>query len=161
MIDIPAWLKNDINKYHCPKCQKVMSEKNISAIGIKISSRDKEKTAFFFESLCSCQHKTKVELNVMSVEDFVSDMVQEYTEGIEEELTKDIIKDTSSGQNVNKIETVSKISDDEYSEMVNGIKNCEYFDDFLIKLGFSSAEIEQNKKEGVKEYNRKNGCDSV
>ena len=156
MIDIPAWLKNDINKYRCPKCQKVMDEKGILAIGIRICANNKGKTAFFFEFACSCKKKTNVELNIMKVEDFVSDMVQEYTEGIEEELTKDITKDEdTSGQDINKIEIVSRISDDEYSDMISGIKNCEYFDDFLIKLGFSSAEIEQYKKEGAEEYNNR------
>jgi len=164
MIDLPAWLKKDLHKYRCPQCQKVMDEKGILGVGIKVSSKYKEKTVFFFDFLCSCEYKIIVELDFMTIEDFVSDMVQEYTEGIDEEIDENIIsKEKEKEKEKEKVRVrtpvISKIEDDEYDEMIEDLKNCEYWDDFLLKLGFSSSEIKQQKQDGIKEFhNWKNGA---
>jgi len=155
MIDLPAWLKKDLHKYRCPQCQKVMNEDGILGIGIRSSSKYKDKSVFFFDFLCSCGHKIIVELDFMTVEDFVSDMVQEYTEGISEEIAENIIPREKVGA---KLPSVSKISDSEYEGMMADLKDCAYWEDFLIKLGFSSSEVEQYKRDGIKEFHDwKNG----
>jgi len=163
MIDLPVWLKKELHKYRCPQCQKVMDEKGILGIGIRVSSKYKDKSVFFFDFLCLCEHKIIVELDFMTIEDFVSDMVQEYTEGIDDEMGEGVdavlAENTVPKKKANKLQSVaSKISDNECEEMLDALKDCEYWDDFLIKLGFSSSAIEQYKQDGIKEFNNwKNG----
>ena len=64
MINIPPWLRQDIkkNQYPCPTCSKIITEEGIIGIGIRISSKFKDKTVFFFEFLCTCKNKVLVEL---------------------------------------------------------------------------------------------------
>ena len=165
MINIPPWLRQDIkkNQYPCPTCSKIITEEGIIGIGIRISSKFKDKTVFFFEFLCTCKNKVLVELNVMTIDDFVSNMIEAY-EGVDKENIEHIDPINSDDESVFKNRSdhssriSSLISDKEFAEMVEGLNECEYWDDFLIKLGFSSQEIEQHKEVGVKEFNkRKNG----
>jgi len=138
-----------------------MDENGILGIGIRVSSKYKEKTVFFFDFLCPCEHKIIVELDFMTIEDFVSDMVQEYTEGIgiDEGIDEEIDEGVISKKKIDrKTSVASKISDSEFGEMIDELNSCEYWEDFLIKLGFSSSSVEQYKQDGVKEFNnRKNG----
>ena len=87
MLDIPHWLEEVVPKYSCPHCQKTMDKKLIVGIGVKNSIKYEDKTVFFFEYKCFCDNKVIVELDMMSVEDFVMSMVDEYAkeeEGNEE-----------------------------------------------------------------------------
>jgi hypothetical protein len=146
MIEIPKWLTSTIDKYRCTNCNNIMKEEGIGAIGIKKFSKDESKSVFYFSYECeNCKHKVTVELNTMSTEEFVSNMVEEYMQDNENEKV--------NCKNVKNNST--KISDQEYKAMLKSLNDYEYWDDMLLDAGFSQREIDEYKAEGREEFSKR------
>lgn len=148
MIDIPKWLSVTIDRYRCPHCNLIMKIEGIEGVGIKNGEKEKDKTFFYFSYFCEqCNKRSSAQLNPMTVEEFVNSMVEEYMqEGNSQEEKNKLQKDK-------KIQ--SKISEEEYQSMIKSINDCEYWDDFLLALNFSSQEIDNYKNEGQQEFNKR------
>jgi len=74
MINIPEWFRKIIVKaLLCPKCKKPVDLKNIVSLGIKMSSRFKDKEVFFVDYFCyKCKCTCYFELDHMSADEFFS-----------------------------------------------------------------------------------------
>lgn len=161
MLDIPSWLEKNINKNTCPECGKSMEIDGVKGIGIKYSTRDKDKTVFCFEYECPhCGNRVFVETDYMSVEDFVMNMLDQYTDPEMEDNENDevMIEEEEDYLNFsmdNSVKNkVSKISEKEMIEVKNKLNSMEFHDDFLRLLSFSEKEIENLIKEGIEERKR-------
>jgi hypothetical protein len=154
MVEIPDWLKQSIEKYSCPHCTVTMVRDRVVGVGIRMSTKYKDKSVFFFEYDCEkCENRVFVELDFMTVEDFVMSMLDEYT-GPDGERNDKTSKKTGRA---NKKATKSKIQDAEVLEMKDFLKKCSSGDDLLTAMGFSTETIEQYKRDGRKEYLQNRG----
>ena len=148
MMDIPIWLKDNLKDYKCSHCEKTMIEENISGVGIRNSTKYEDKTVFFFEYHCKdCDSRLFVELDFMSVEDFVTAMVEQYADEIGinmDEMPSDTVEREPKGYR-SKRKSGSRISTDEVNEFMNDLDNAHSWDDILLAIGFSKEEIEKNK----------------
>jgi len=145
MIEIPKWLSLIIDKYRCPNCQDVMKSDGIKAIGIKSFSKDENKSVFYFSYICiECHKGITMELDTMSTEEFVNNMVEEYLqekENTEEKISVENVKNNST-----------KISDEEYNLMLKSLNEYEYWEDMLLACGFSQKDIDGYKNEGREDF---------
>ena len=149
MVEIPSWLKKNINKYSCPHCTINMKSERVVGVGIRMSTKYKDKSVFFFEYDCEkCENRVFVELDFMTVEDYVMSMLDEYT-GPDDKEEK---KESKKMGKMNKKESKSKIQDEEVDQMKSFLKSCTNWDDFLSAMGFDTETIEEYKREGRKEY---------
>ena len=129
MVEIPSWLKKSINKYSCPHCSVDMESERVVGVGIRMSTKYKDKSVFFFEYDCvKCKNRVFVELDFMTVEDYVMSMLDEYT-GPDE---KDNKKENKSINKVNQKPSKSKIQDSEVDQMKGFLKSFTNY--YCVKL---------------------------
>lgn len=160
MIDIPKWLKESIHKYACLHCACKMKESDILGIGVRMSSKYKNKSVFFFEYLCKeCKNRVFVELDFMTVEDLVMQMLDDYTNtddvDVEVESKKSETFKEKQKKELKNPKRKSGISKKDLKDAVKVLKDIETWDDFLKQLGFSDDEIVKNKEEGSLERENK------
>lgn len=170
MIDLPNWLKDSLSSYKCLHCKKHMVEDHITGVGIRQSSKYKDKTVFFFEYDCPfCENRLFVELDLMSVEDYVFSMIEQYSE--EEIEIAETIEDAEDAEDIisNKNEPLKnmerydqsayngnkkrscRISKDEIETFFSELNDAHSWDDIMLSIGLSEEEIEKNKEQGYKE----------
>ncbi|MFW6129641.1 MAG: hypothetical protein ACOC56_00565 [Atribacterota bacterium] len=163
MLDLPSWLKDNLSSYKCLHCKKHMVEDHIIGVGIRQSSKYEGKTVFFFEYDCPfCENRLFVELDLMSVEDYVFEMIEQYSEEVEKaENTEDIILDDNDhlegmekhNQFINDKHRKRncRISKDEVEMFFSELNDAHSWDDIMLSIGLSEEEIEKNKEQGCKE----------
>jgi len=152
-IDIPSWLMKSLGQLACPHCAAKMTAGNVAGIGIRRSSKFKDKSVFFFEYNCSkCDKNAFMEMDFMTVEDFVMQMVDEYIDkdGKPEKSSKanSLKSKESKAENSS---TKSNITDADLKKISNCLDKMKTWDDLLGMLGYTSEEIDLNKKVGENE----------
>lgn len=141
-MEVPDFIKKSVENVNCPHCQVKMKEKYVTGIGIKNSVKYENKTVLFFEYSCnSCKNKVFVELDFMSLEDFVLTMINEYSED-KDEKESETVKTKKT-----KINVKSKISDDEVAKMMNILDKSKNWDEILHGIGLTDEDIEKYRKE--------------
>ena len=197
MKNVPNWLVDNISNVRCPHCQATMHEGGVKAIGFRESNRNKKRNVFYFEYACSeCKKHSIVELDFISMSDFVLKMIEEmndeelealenlenkeewylqnkYNENSkyddeddeddededylededyeDEDYLEDEEEDKDRGSLFKSVPPKSKISDMEVKTFKKFLSNNKFWDDFLVHIGISKEEIENNKIKGVKE----------
>jgi hypothetical protein len=123
-----------------------MKQENIVAIGVRKSSKDEDKTVFFFDYLCDCGKNSITEFpDEMDVEGFVDMMVQEYIDGNAGECEHEKHHKTSNKNNKKNVKSVkSKIPPEEVEEFKKFLNKCKDFQSLLLGIGVSPEDI--NKK---------------
>ncbi len=137
MIDLPRRINDMFDKIKCPNCKKFLIPERVVAEGIRNSVVEVDKTAFFVEYDCPyCKQHSTLELTIMTVEDFVMEMLDRFTEDDSPEKTKEIVKKS-------KKQEKTKITDLEYKEAIKFVRNCEDNIAFLIGIGMNPEDIEK------------------
>jgi len=142
MLDLPVWLKSAVPNLQCPHCDHAMRDDSILSVGIRHSARDKVKTVLFFEYECySCQNRSVVELNSMTLNEFATCL---YTNKVPD------VPDKTTGVKVPAKKKIgyhkmrrSKISDTETKKALDWIRSCDNNVDFLLGIGLSRVEISE------------------
>jgi len=143
MTDIPEWLKSEMKSHECVFCNSKADIEGVAGLGIRNSSKHKGKTVFFYEYRCpKCSKIAILELNPMSVEEFVMKMIDEYSNEEVPDVSVDKKANKSKGSGISK-EDISK-----FKKSFNKVKN---WDEFLSSLGYTQDEIDENKKIGERE----------
>jgi len=135
MIELPRRISDIFDKLKCPNCKKSLKQERVVAEGIRNSVVEDNKTAFFVEYDCPyCKQHSTLELTIMTVEDFVMEMLDRFTE-----------KDVSVERVINKEEKTekTKITDSEYKEAIRFVRNCEDNITFLTGIGMNVEDIDK------------------
>jgi hypothetical protein len=170
MIDIPEWIILSLKeeKPDCKECKYIFIGKDIRAIGVRDSYREKGKETLFVELFCAkCKGVTLFEITSMSLVDFALDILEPSNEdnfninveNKKEELRKEYEAEygeenmkgdqnpvpppspSSPSPPIKKRKskiTLKEIKD--HAKFLNSIKTHE---DFLIELGMSPEDIKQ------------------
>jgi hypothetical protein len=126
-----------------------MRTENVSGIGIRYSSKHKNKTVLFFEYVCDkCNNHIFVELDFMTIKDFVNKMRNEKTD-----IDSNLVRRDTDVSTIDKKENKSRISIEEIKQMKEVLDKSVYWDDILINVGLTQEEIDKYKEDGIKECN--------
>lgn len=109
MQDIPRWIKDYLVKKSCccGKCQHLLTEKHISAIGIRLSCRNPTKEALYVELTClQCGFITKYELRYMMLVELSLDTIQDLQLQQIEDEEKEKNKKNKQEENQENIENI-------------------------------------------------------
>ncbi len=163
MLDLPKWLKDILSELKCPGCKKDLQPEAINAEGIRKSAVYKNKTAYFIEYHCPfCKQSSTLELNAMTVEDWVMQMFDQYASG--EYSKKYDEKDDSKNDKdapkaiseLNKrTDRKTKISDEEFQEAIRFINGCKTHEEFLFGIGLDQSQIDEINKQDTESKNKK------
>jgi len=137
MIELPRRISDIFDKLKCPNCKKTLKPDRVVAEGIRNSVVEANKTAFFVEYDCPfCEQHSTLELTIMTVEDFVMEMLDRFTEDDSSEEKKQHVKKK-------KKQEKTKITDSEYKEAIRFVRNCEDNIAFLTGIGMNTEDIDK------------------
>jgi len=168
MLDLPYWIKDNLSKLKCPKCDVKIEHKNIINVGLTLVDKKHKHTHVYIGCLCSkCKAVFEFILDEMSMEEFVMTMLEQYAEEEERivELEEDMDefeeehgitkvpykKKNNSKPKAKKKQPVkgkSKIGDEEVSSFIKDLNSSASYDDFLRKM-----KIAHNKNNSDKKWN--------
>ena len=157
MLDLPPWIRDAIPELNCPHCNNSMETKYVLSIGIRRSKRTPSKTVLFFEYECgSCKLRSIVELNAMSLDEFINSVSQ--GSKTKNKLSKKNMFDNDQNDHLDaendmdeviskplkrKLKKTSKISEKEITDFVQKLRNCNNSIEFLLSIGLTQEEMEE------------------
>ncbi len=146
MKNIPKWVVKTmrIENFSCNECNKSLKEKDVIAVGVRNSHKDRKYESFFIEIMCSkCDEIIILELKDMSLVDLSLEILSEQSEiEIRREERGEM---EESNVNKKRVKTKSKITQKEIKEVSKFLKSIDSHDDFLISLGMTPEEIDEYK----------------
>lgn len=157
MKDLPQWVKKilDNENLTCGVCDRVVSLKDLSSMGIQKSSVKPHRETLFIGIICkSCKEMTLFELKEMTLLDFAFEILAEQSKEQSKEQSraqtknnrKELKKETNIPLKKEKFKKAkSKITLKEIKKSVSFLNSLETHDDFLIALGMSIEQIESYK----------------
>ena len=152
MKDLPSWVKEvlDNKNLSCGKCNKVFALKDLCSVGIERSSKNKEKNVLFLGIICeNCGETTNFQLQEMTLLDLAFEVLEEQSK----EQTDKTKKELDAEMGIKKRQKVkrnvrSKITLKEIKDHADFLKTVKTHDEFLLALGMSLDEIEENNFKG-------------
>ncbi len=161
MLDLPLWLTVALPELSCPHCNNVMRKENVLSVGVRQSTRRKTITVMFFEYECySCDNRSVVELDKMTLDDFAKCIergspLENGSDGAKLELRR-IHSEVSSNTNKKRPRKSrrtkkSKITKKEIKEVVKWVETCKTHHDFLLGIGLTEETIEKYSQKRKKD----------
>lgn len=172
MLDLPNIVLYLIEEMRCPHCNDKMKAECVSSVGIKKSEKFRNRSVLFFQYDClACNNSSIISANRMTVEEFVMDVFEEYTEegkeeqenteatsSSEEEDSEDSSlkeskknkKQPKKNKNANAKKdkkSSSMISDEEVSSFKKRLDNYSSFQEFLNDIGVDESDLKKYSKE--------------
>jgi len=164
-LEFPMWFDEVLKLLECPQCHSPIKKGNIVAQGIRKSPKgnksdaDDSSTSYFIEHHCpKCKQAAVLYIVEKSMQEFVAEMSDVYS-GIAASA-KDDVKDEKDGKDEPKKEVKpappkkSKISDDEFLEVKQLLKNCSTHHEFLINIGMTQEQLDELEKEYAQKDNK-------
>lgn len=172
MIDLPLWIEDQIGNIRCPSCNKPLVRENIVAVGVKqhTNGKKKKKTQYLYiEHACKeCKKLCGFDVGKCTVEEFVFDMLNNYSPEIMEEFNKDQPEflgeqdqqfpegqgqgqgqpiESELQQPKKKKQRKSGISQEEVRGFMNDVNEANNWKDVLTSIGITEEEIEKYTKD--------------
>jgi len=168
MLEFPKWFYETLPYLSCAKCKSKVKEESITGEGIRKCMSNNEETAFFIEYQCpKCDTATTIELNKMNLEEFTMELLDIFTENIEEldeledesedddleeweeeddehEAARKTVKKSNSSSSKN---VGSKITLKEVETAKDILRESPSHYDFMMNIGLTDELIEQYRKE--------------
>jgi hypothetical protein len=132
-----------------------MKVDNVIRYGIQRSANNPKKTAEFFDYVCySCKHASNIETKLRTLEQFVNDLIDEWTVPTEDRKHQSV--DKSKELKKKSAATSSKITDDEIEEAKRILHETNTHVEFMEQIGMSREEFLKYVKSDLEDKRKGN-----